>query len=196
MSHSTHTNPTFDLTKRKVIQYIDYVDNTDEANGHGSHVSGTAAGSCVGIDSTMVKHGGHAPGAKIAFFDMGKAQSPYINYPGLNTVFQVAYNAGAKLHSNSWGSDVNYYTQRELSLDDFLVNNVDFLALFAAGNDGSEGYFSVGSPAVSKNCLTVGASMSYTPANIDKIAYFSSLGPTFDGRIKVSEWVHNRFSQI
>lgn len=51
---------------------------------------------------------------------------------------------------------------------------------------------SIGSPGISKNVLTVGATHSEgsyfgqldKSNNIDYIAYFSSIGPTFDGRIK------------
>ena len=34
----------FDLTKRKVVQYFDYVNGGEDVNGHGSHVAGTIAG--------------------------------------------------------------------------------------------------------------------------------------------------------
>lgn len=62
----------------------------------------------------------------------------------------------------------------------------DFLVLVAAGNEGDYGYFSVGNPAVAKNCLAIGASEvphSQLPnLRKDYLAYFSSLGPTFDNR--------------
>lgn len=81
--------------------------------------------------------------------------------------------------------------------------------IYAAGNDGDIwegelGTCSVGSPAISKNGLAVGASssgptrqtlttsdgdtytsaMSAEAADIDTMAYFSARGPTLDGRIK------------
>jgi hypothetical protein len=37
---SSYTEPTFDLTFRKVIQYIAYMNGHDTAKGHGSHVAG------------------------------------------------------------------------------------------------------------------------------------------------------------
>jgi hypothetical protein len=58
------------------------------------------------------------------------------------------------------------------------------LALFAASNDGAEGYYSIGSPAVSKNALTVGATRSSSASEINSVAFFSSIGPTYDNRIK------------
>ena len=62
----------------------------------------------------------------------------------------------------------------------------DFLVLFAAANAGMNGYFSIGNPALSKNCVTVGAAQEARSANPsfsnDNMAYFSSIGPTFDNR--------------
>lgn len=76
--------------------------------------------------------------------------------------------------------------------------------IFAAGNEGTSTYYpcTIRSPGSGKNILTVGASSSgpdrltntggngiyltqiYGYADIDTVAYFSSFGPTFDGRIK------------
>jgi hypothetical protein len=158
----------------------------------GTHVSGTAAGSLMAADTSYLNYNGHASGAKIAFFDMEESNRPErgLRYPSMDNVFQAAYDAGARLHSNSWGGPFNSYDEDATDIDDFQSTHTDFLALFAAGNDGSEGYYSLGNPAVSKNALAVGASMSES-GDIGKIAFFSSLGPTFDERIKVS--LSNRF---
>jgi hypothetical protein len=131
----------------------------------------------------MRLYGGHAPAAKIAFFDMSEdGNSIYYPSPLGDNVFGPAQQAGAHLHTNSWGGPFNFYDSDTLSADQFQVTHDDFLVLFAAGNDGSDGYFSVADPAVSKNSLTVGASM--TNKTIERVAFFSSLGPTFDLRIK------------
>jgi serine protease AprX len=176
-----------------VIQYVSYGDSKDRSSGHGTHVAGTIAGSSDGIDSNNLKHGGHAPGAKIAFFDMEDSSHPEngIIYPSPigDYVFQAAYDAGARFHSNSWGSSFNFYDSDTISIDNFHNVYPDFLAIFAAGNDGAKGFYSVGSPAVSKNAITVGATRSDSANEIDRVAYFSSLGPTFDQRIKV-RWSH------
>jgi hypothetical protein len=189
VARSTIFNPTFDLSKRKVIQYINYADGKDLAGGHGTHVSGTIAGSSAGFVSSGIIYGGHAPGAKIAFFDMELSSSPNsglrIPSPTGTYVFQPAYDAGARIHSNSWGSPLNACDDDDLSVDSFQYSHKDFLAVFAAGNDGSEGFYSIGQPGTTKNSLTVGASRSDGSADISKVAYFSSLGPTFDERIKV-----------
>jgi hypothetical protein len=190
VARSSIYSPTFDLTKRKIIQYISYADGADLDGGHGSHVCGTIAGNFDPFLTAASNYGGHAPGAKIAFFDMEKSSSPndglYIPSPMATYVFQPAYNAGARIHSNSWGSFMNSCDSDDLTIDSFQYAHTDFLAIFAAGNDGSEGFYSIGSPGVTKNSLTVGASRSESSSEISKVAYFSSLGPTFDERIKVS----------
>jgi hypothetical protein len=81
---------------------------------------------------------------------------------------------------------MNSYDSDDLTVDSFQYSQTDFLAIFAAGNDGSEGFYSIGSPGMTKNSLTVGASRSSSSSEISKLAYFSSLGPTFDERIKVN----------
>lgn len=69
---------------------------------------------------------------------------------------------GARLHSNSWGETRDMYTWNSQQIDWFSWQHQDFLALFAAGNSGDEGLFTIGAPATAKNCLTVGASSSST----------------------------------
>lgn len=155
-------------------------------------VSGTVAGSVLTSPAmqqsedeieAMTLYGGHAPAAKVAFFDMSDdGNSIYYPSPLGMSVFEPARQAGAHLHTNSWGGPFNFYDSNTISADEFQVKNDDFLVLFAAGNDGSDGYFSVADPAVSKNSLTVGASM--TNMTIERMAFFSSIGPTFDQRIK------------
>ena len=57
--------------------------------------------------------------------------------------------------------------------------------LFANGNSGEKGRSTMTSQASAKNVLAVGASEStYNSQSIDNVAYFSSQGPTYDGRIK------------
>lgn len=44
VTRSPSTAPTHDPTRRKVIQYIDFVDEYDYTSGHGTHVAGSAVG--------------------------------------------------------------------------------------------------------------------------------------------------------
>ncbi|GMH68510.1 hypothetical protein TL16_g04950 [Triparma laevis f. inornata] len=197
------------LNCRKVVQYVAYVDGTDDENGHGTHVVGSVLGhrSTTGSDTTSTAwndENGMAKDAKVAFYDIGQTGG------GLNTpwdladIFSKGYNIGARLHSASWGSDSNAYGYSDRDCDKFMYENDDFLILVAAGNSGDDTNVggnnfnipnTVGTPATAKNILSVGATQSgptdiapYLGANPDKgfeyLASFSSRGPTADGRTK------------
>ena len=132
-----------------------------------------------------------APGAKIAFFDVGSVLADYLDINDLPGIFETAYVAGARVHSNSWGSDdYGAYAQLSYEADAYMYYNDDMLIVVAAGNEGSTGFNTLGSPATGKNVLTVGASMprleQFDTVNPElTVAYFSALGPTDDGRIGI-----------
>ena len=182
VTRSDYFDPVYNMSKRKVIQYIDYADNADLPSGHGTHVCGTLAG--LNIEESDL-YDGHASGSKIAFFDMENSAQPEngLSYPSpIENFFEPSRLAGANIHSNSWGGPVNFYDADTVAVDKYMYDNENFLIVFAAGNDGDHGYYSVGDPACSKNALTVGASLN--SINYEDVVYFSSLGPTFDNRIK------------
>jgi hypothetical protein len=136
VARSTPSAPTYNISKRKVIQYISYADDTDTEGGHGTHVSGTVAGALYGTDITYQNYNGHASGAKIAFFDMELSKHPEkgLDYSSIESFFDCAYQAGARVHSDSWGGSMNAYDEDTIQMDSYLVNKQDFLAVFAAGN--------------------------------------------------------------
>lgn len=167
---------------RKLIQYIrmysNFGFNQDTNGGHGSHVCGTVAGKNQGTWS----YDGHAPGAKMSMVDMSDdGQSIAYRTPISTYVFEPTVKAGADIHSNSWGSFLNAYDSDCVDIDSYHVTKDKFLAVFAAGNEGDEGFYSVGTPAVAKNALAVGASWK---TSIGDIVYFSGMGPTYDNRFK------------
>jgi subtilisin family serine protease len=168
---------------RKIIQYIQMFSDAgfgrDTDEGHGSHVCGTVAGK----NQNSWSYDGHAPGAKISLVDMSDdGESIYYRTPIGDYLFDPTVEAGANIHSNSWGSFLNAYDSDTQDIDAYHVSNDNFLAVFAAGNDGQEGFFSIANPAVSKNALAVGA--SWKTGSIGDIVFFSSMGPTFDNRFK------------
>jgi len=189
-------------THRKVSQYFSYADTgAGEVGDHGTHVSGSVAGNSLG---GVNDHKGMAFDAKIAFFDIGLPGQGGLLVPQniARTMFPPAYQAGARIHTNSWGGNVNAYTTNSAQVDTFSYENQDFLILYANGNSGDTGAAgSIGTPATAKNCLSVGASMNTdsfferlgatcdgrVPAGTlceDSMAVFTSDGPTYDGRIK------------
>lgn len=135
--------------------------------------------------STNLQYNGMAPAAKLAFFDIGKTGKDLLLVPGLyDDVFPAAYGAGARIHTNSWGSRYQACGIECYDIDRFTWENKDFVVLFAAGNEGDYGYFSIGNPAMSKNCIAVGSTETTgsSGGSSDDLAYFSSIGPTFDNR--------------
>jgi len=76
-------------------------------------------------------------------------------------------------------------------LDHFTYHHPDFLSIFAAGNSGASGYYTIITPGNAKNALAVGALQlrdiftdELLGSTLESIASFSSIGPTPDGRIK------------
>ena len=63
----------FDADIRKVVQYFSGVDGRDTTGGHGTHVAGTIAGrkAADGKKESNGEADGVAPGAKLAFYDIG-----------------------------------------------------------------------------------------------------------------------------
>lgn len=138
----------------------------EDPNGHGTHTSGSIAGS--GANSSGKLHGG-AYGAKLVMQGMW---SPMIKnltvVPDMDKIFGAARrDDNVHIHSNSWGSpkSVGVYDGMAAQVDDLSWKYPDLLIIFAAGNagvddnkDGRIDENSVSSPATAKNCLTVGAS--------------------------------------
>ena len=92
----------YEKQRRKVIQYISHADGGDEVAGHGTHVVGTIVGKSLNEDYKMGN--GVAPGAKVAFLDVQKSDSPYLSIPDMETqLLSTLYGSGARVMSNSWG---------------------------------------------------------------------------------------------
>ena len=159
-------------------------------NFHGTHTAGTLAGDSYfniasGTDPGHDGGDGMAPMAKIYFQDVGDDTSGCLT--GLandySDIFSQAFNAGVRVHSNSWGSaSGSVYSAEASSVDEFLYNHEDFSLFFAAGNTGPLAN-AIDSPATAKNCVTVGSVVSGS-YGANMVSDFSSRGPTDDGRIK------------
>ncbi|MCK4259945.1 MAG: S8 family serine peptidase [Halanaerobiales bacterium] len=165
----------------------------DDPHGHGTHVAGSVLGDGARSNGQIK---GMAPAAHLVFQSVLDSRGGLGGLPNdLNTLFAESWNAGARIHTNSWGASVNDYDVDAQNLDEYVWNN-DMIVLFAAGNDGTDDtwtqilYDSIGTPGTAKNCITVGASENYRPSlhsisdNPNEIAIFSSRGWTEDGRIK------------
>ncbi len=150
----------------------------DVDSGHGTHV----AGSVLSDGGASGEGKGTAPAAKLVFqatenwVTLSELCKALYGYPDgyyltgipddLRQLFQQAYDAGARIHSNSWGSaGAGDYTADSAYADDFIWKHRDMTITFSAGNDGTDANRdgvvddnSTGSPATAKNVIAVGAS--------------------------------------
>ena len=131
-------------------------------------------------------------------------------YPNFEDLHSRSYQDGARITSNSWGSDSDGAYDLDAQAFDVLVRdaqltgtvfaaagNQPMVAIFCAGNAGPGGQ-TVGSPGTAKNVITVGAAENVQPFggtdgsgvddsganNFNDIIDFSSRGPCADGRAK------------
>ncbi len=148
-------------------------------SGHGTHVAGTILGNGIKSGASPSAnffpdtcYAGAAPKAQLYFQTVGPFDGGS-ELPGLpsdlTNIFLPAYNSGARVHSNSWGtSGAGYYDSLCVTVDQFMWEKKDFLIVFAAGNSGKDNDqngvidpYCIDTPGTAKNCLTVGASESY-----------------------------------
>ena len=189
----------------RVDTFIDYTETKtsdgigEDTYGHGTHCAGIVAGngSSGRTDTKGYLYGmGMAPNAQLIdqriFNDLGGWEGP----SNQNLVRDAVAN-GAIIGSNSWGmATFGSYILDDSEFDAFVRDadpntpgDQQYILVFSAGNSGS-GASTIGSPGNAKNVITVGASENYRPTqsayanNPDEIAWFSSRGPTTDGRIK------------
>ena len=148
----------------------------DRGTGHGTHVSGLAAGDG---STSAGRLRGIAPGARILMQAIEQYIEPLPAWrtqlpPGfylagrpldLRELLEQARAAGAAIHANAWGVEAaGAYTDDSWECDHFLHEHPESLLIFAAGNAGRDrnrdGRVDAGTlyaPASAKNVLSVGA---------------------------------------
>lgn len=70
-------------------------------------------------DLGLTGNTGMAPEAQIAFFDIAFANESLKTPDFLQFMFEVQREAGAYIHSNSWGASFNAYMEEDAQVDDF-----------------------------------------------------------------------------
>jgi hypothetical protein len=160
----------------------------EDGSGHGTHVCGSLAGdSTEGVSNGVAKH------AQIAFTDLGGVGGSFRTPANLgDAYYKYAYEAGARIHTDSWGRADFTYSSQAREVDNFLYEHEFFTALVSVGNYGAcvhaaycGSFNSVVSPASAKNTIAVGATKStYStfPSYIDRL--------TWDIKIKGQDSLH------
>ncbi|KAF3479404.1 peptidase S8 and S53 [Arthroderma uncinatum] len=147
----------------------------DDPNGHGTHVCGSVLGD--GVSEKMGgKIQGTAPKATLVLQSLLDSNNGLGGIPDdlTNLFIQPYKDHGARIHTNSWGSNSPSgqlpYDSSSEEIDRFVWDHQDMVILFAAGNagadadqDGSNDKNQIGSQAAAKNCITVGASENDRP---------------------------------
>jgi serine protease AprX len=175
--------------QNRVIASVDLTPAHDGVDyfGHGTHMAGIIAGDGSSSDGQWT---GVAPGAnlvsiKVAGWDGATDVSEVI--AGLQWVYANKSTYGIRVLNLSFGTD----STQSYSIDplDFAVEKVWKKGVFvvvAAGNRGTTGPGSINKPADDPYVMTVGAAdlrNTQDPSD-DRVAPFSSRGPTQDGLTK------------
>lgn len=194
----------------RVLYARDYTSELEpgDTQGHGTINLSIAAGANTSADrdsrdSAGFNYGlGVAPFALIGSSKIFQSNGAFDLIDPYTTLVSDAYRDGARVMSNSWGEASNTYSidsqEYDLRVRDAApgeTGNQEVTILFAAGNTGSVRF--IGAPGTAKNVICVaagensrkdgtdGCNVKDTDAdNAMDIAFFSSGGPTSDGRMK------------
>lgn len=165
-NHCSFSDPEgdpFGPNHRKIEAYF----TSTGSDLHGTHTACTALGD-AGADNDLR---GMAYEARLVY-DIYS-----ISATSFNTKLTRNYNAGAAVHTNSWGNDgTTAYDSLARIIDVFSYDNDDNLVIFAVTNTST-----LKNPENAKDCLAVGASQD-TPSQASFCSGGS--GPTNDGRRK------------
>ncbi|MEU9204660.1 S8 family serine peptidase [Streptomyces sp. NPDC048332] len=145
-----------------------------DGRGHGTHVAGIVAGSGAASDG---RYKGVAPGAKLL---VGKVLDNTGNGDESSVIAGMEWAAaqGADVISMSLGADTEESSDPISEAVDALTDSSGALFVISAGNSGP-GRTTVSSPGIAGKALTVGATDDQ-----DRLAEFSSRGPTAGGALK------------
>jgi serine protease AprX len=173
-----------DLDEGKVIGWKDFVNGkttTYDDNGHGTHVAGITAGSGDGNSAYRgVAYGAALVGIKV--LDRNGSGTMSTVDAGIDWAIQnkSTYNIRAINLSLGTSGSSDGTDSTSTAVNNAAANGI--IPLVAAGNSGPAKY-TIGSPGAAEDAITIAAMADVGELGFN-IAYFSSRGPTKDGRIK------------
>jgi hypothetical protein len=112
-------SPITETFRRKVTQYVAWADGEAAVDyDHGTWCGGASVGRCINATSGANVYNGVAYDAQMTMFDVDRNSDGSFAVPALYDIaLPPAYKAGARIHSNSWGTvGINSYTSRFVSL--------------------------------------------------------------------------------
>lgn len=184
------TNPAFENLRNedRLLGFYDFVDRVENPNGTGTHGAHTLSDAAAYIEDEFV---GTAPNASYYLFitEDGRQESPVEEAWWLEAL-ERADSLGVFVTNTSLGYqdfDNSAYDHKYSDLDGQTTIgsrganhafNKGMLNVVSAGNS-AQWFGYINSPADAPGALTIGA----VDENGD-YAYFSSFGPTYDGRVK------------
>ena len=194
----------------RVVYARDYTSELDpsDTQGHGTINMSIAGGASTTADkdsrdASGFNYGlGVAPFALLGSSKIFQSSGAFDLIEPYSTLVIDAYRSGARIMSNSWGEasaaysiDAQEYDSRVRDAAPDQPGNQETTICFAAGNTGSIKL--VGAPGTAKNVISVAAGESSRKDGTDgcnvkdtdadsamDIAFFSSGGPCYDGRMK------------
>jgi serine protease AprX len=129
-----HEHPDFAGRVQETVA-LGRANDSSDPHGHGTHVAGSVLGDGSASDGQLA---GVAPKARLYFQSLLDAQGRLGGLPiDLGQLFGQAYDAGARIHNNSWGAATeSAYTLNSEDVDAFVATHRDMLIVIAAGNEG------------------------------------------------------------
>jgi len=174
-----------------VVAGYDAINNTamtvaKDGNGHGTHLTSIVMNSDRAVDGTQT---GVAPDAKLVYVQAFGADgsATYLNViTGLNWILnnRAKYNIRV-LNLSFSATPRSYYWDDPVNQAVMKLWQAGVVVVASAGNDGPTP-MTIGVPGNTPYIITVGAMTdNYTadPSD-DKLASFSSAGPTYEGFVK------------
>lgn len=158
----------------RIVARASFISGEDDDNGHGTHVASIAAGNG---NASQGKYRGVAPEASLYIAKVLDKKGDGF----MSTVMagiEWAVEQGVQVINLSLGGGPAGDGTDPLSILCDAVVERGIVVLATAGNSGP-GDQTIGSPGSARDVITIGAA-----SDTDRIANFSSRGPTVDGRTK------------
>src|SRR5437762_7089965 len=131
----TFSGPAPKPLKQGVDIFAENLPNSETSVGHGTHVSGIAAG--LGAASAGY-YTGVAPGAKLIGIGTGDVLFIFFALAGFDYILDHQRDYNIKVVNNSWGTSGAFDPKDPISKASKTVHDHGITVVFAAGNDGPD----------------------------------------------------------